>query len=185
MSSKIDRHFLDRLSVLLTEGYTFYDGVKLLLPHHMKEYDLVLVTINDDLKKGLGVTSILGRFGFSSYMLLPVANAELDGRLALALKGMAARLRRKEEKQKKLKNLLTYPVVLFVFIAALLIAFRRFFLPNMEALAFSRQSETKGFVSILPSVVTKIPDVVVSFGVVFRIANGNKCRYLQKNRTKN
>lgn len=153
--------FLDRLSVLLMEGYTFYDGILLLLPHHMKQYDAVLVGINDDLKAGLGVTPILSRIGFSSSVLLPVAIAELDGRLALALKGMAVRLRRKEEKQQKLKNLLTYPIVLFIFIAVLLVSFRRFFLPNMEAFAFSRQSETTGLVSVLPSIVTRIPDVVI------------------------
>ena len=153
--------FLERLAVLLMEGYTFHDGITLLLPHHMKEYTAVLATIQDDFKEGLGVTHILTRFGFSPSTLLPVAIAEMDGRLALALKGMAARLRRKEEKQKKLKNLLAYPLVLFVFISALLLAFRRFFLPNMEALAFTRQSGANGFVSFLPAIVTKIPDVVV------------------------
>lgn len=154
--------FLERLAVLLMEGYTFHDGITLLLPHHMKEYATVLAIINDDFKQGLGVTHILGRFDFSSSTLLPVAIAELDGRLALALKGMAARLRRKEEKQKKLKNLLAYPIVLFVFISVLLLAFRRFFLPNMEALALTRHSGANGFVSSLPSIVTKIPDVVIS-----------------------
>ncbi|WP_318615012.1 competence type IV pilus assembly protein ComGB [Sporosarcina sp. YIM B06819] len=156
--------FLDRLAVLLTEGYTFYNGIMLLLPHHMKKYDTALATINDDLKKGLGVTLILSRIGFSTGMLLPIAIAELDGRLALALKEMAARLRKKEQQQRKLKNLLAYPTVLFVFIGALLLAFRRFFLPNMEALAVSRNSETTGFASTLPSLVTKIPDVVIGMG---------------------
>ncbi len=154
--------FLERLSVLLMEGYTFHDGIKLLLPHHMKDCNSALAAINADFKEGFGVSHILSHLGFSSAMLLPVVIAELDGRLALALEGMAARLRKKEEKQKKLKNLLAYPVVLFVFISVLLIAFRRFFLPNMEALSISRQGETKGFISALPSIVTKIPDVVVT-----------------------
>ncbi|MFJ7933666.1 competence type IV pilus assembly protein ComGB [Sporosarcina sp. NPDC096371] len=158
--------FLDRLSVLLTEGYTFHEGITLLLPHHMKEYTTVLTNINNDFKEGLGVTQILSRFGFSSNVLLPVAIAELDGRLALALKGMAARLRKKEEKQKKLKSLLAYPIVLFVFITVLLVAYRRFFLPNMEALAFSRKESTNSFVSILPALVTKIPDIVIGMGIL-------------------
>lgn len=155
--------FLDRLAVLLLEGYTFYDGIVLLLPHHMKKYESTLAVIHEDLKEGLGVTSILRRLGFSSNALLPVAIAELDGRLALAMKGMALRLRRKEEKQKKLKNLLAYPMILFLFIGTLLIAFRRFFLPNIEMLAFTRPSESKGFISLLPSIVTKIPDAIVLF----------------------
>lgn len=34
--------FLERLSVLLTEGYTFHDAVTLLVPHHLKDYNPVL-----------------------------------------------------------------------------------------------------------------------------------------------
>ncbi|MBE1553758.1 competence type IV pilus assembly protein ComGB [Sporosarcina limicola] len=160
--------FLERLSVLLTEGYTFHDGLTLLLPHHTKNYDVLLERLNDDFKEGFGVTHLLGQVGFSPGSLLPVAIAEIDGRLAQALNGMAKRLRKKEEKQKKLKNLLMYPLVLFFFITALLIAFRRLFLPNMEALAISRQSEGGEFISSLPFIVTKIPDLI--FGIVMIFA---------------
>jgi competence protein ComGB len=158
--------FLERLSVLLTEGYTFHDAVTLLLPHHMENYPPALEAMNTDFKEGFGVTHILASFGFSSGTLLPIAIAEVDGRVAQALSGMAVRMRKAEEKRKKLKNLLIYPVVLFVLIAALLMAFRRFFLPNMEALAISRKSEGNGFISALPSLVTKIPDLIISIVVV-------------------
>lgn len=133
--------FLERLSVLLTEGYTFHDAVTLLVPHHLKDYNPVLEAMNKDFKEGFGVTHILASFGFSSGTLLPIAIAEVDGRVAQALRGMAVRMRKAEEKRKKLKNLLIYPVVLFILIAALLMAFRRYFLPNMEALAISRKGQ--------------------------------------------
>ena len=154
--------FLERLSVLLMEGYTFHDAVTLLLPHHIKNYNPMLEEMDNDFKNGLSVTHILARFGFSSGTLLPIAIAEMDGRVAQALSGMASRMRKTEENRKKLKNLLIYPIILFIIIAALLIAFRRFFLPNMEALAISRNGEGNGFVSILPSLVTKIPDFIIS-----------------------
>lgn len=161
--------FLERLSVLLTEGYTFHDAVTLLVPHHLKDYNPVLEAMNKDFKEGFGVTHILASFGFSSGTLLPIAIAEVDGRVAQALSGMAVRMRKAEEKRKKLKNLLIYPLVLFILIAALLMAFRRFFLPNMEALAFSRKNEGDGLVSSLPSLVTKIPDVIISMVIVFAL----------------
>ena len=158
--------FLERLSVLLTEGYTFHDAVTLLVPHHLKDYNPVLEAMNKDFKKGFGVTHILASFGFSSGTLLPIAIAEVDGRVAQALRGMAVRMRKAEEKRKKLKNLLIYPVVLFILIAALLMAFRRYFLPNMEALAISRKGQGGGFVSSLPSLVTRIPDFIISMVLV-------------------
>lgn len=153
--------FLERLSVLLTEGYTFHDAVTLLVPHHIKDYNSVLEAMNNDFKEGFGVTHILASFGFSSGTLLPIAIAEVDGRVAQALSGMSVRMRKAEEKRKKLRNLLIYPIVLFIIVAVLLMAFRKFFLPNMEALAISRKSEDNGFVSTLPSLVTKIPDVII------------------------
>lgn len=158
--------FLERLSVLLTEGYTFHDAVTLLIPHHLKDYNPVLETMNRDFKEGFGVTHILASFGFSSGTLLPIAIAEVDGRVAQALSGMAERMGKAEEKRKKLKSLLIYPVVLFILIAALLMTFRRFFLPNMEALAISRKGEGDGFVSSLPSLVTRIPDFIISMVLV-------------------
>ncbi|MBO0586440.1 competence type IV pilus assembly protein ComGB [Sporosarcina sp. E16_8] len=158
--------FLERLSVLLIEGYTFHDAVTLLVPHHLKNYTPLLVEMNNDFKKGLGVTHILASFGFSSGTLLPIAIAEVDGRVAQAIGCMAIRMRKVEEKRRKFRNILIYPIVLFILIATLLMAFRRFFLPNMEALAISRKSEDDGFISALPTLVTKIPDVIISVVLV-------------------
>ena len=93
----------------------------------------------------------------------------MDGQLVRALEGMADRLRKKEGKQKKLKSLLVYPCILFVFISALLIAFRRFFLPNMEMLMSSRQEATTGFAKLFPLLVTKIPDFMVGVVLLQRL----------------
>jgi competence protein ComGB len=152
--------FLDRLSILLHEGYTFHDGLLLLLPHHYKEYQDVEEELTADLMQGFGATYILANLGFTASSLLPIAIAEVDGRLAPALQGMAKRLRNRAEKQQKLKNILIYPVVLLLFITTLLLAFRRFFLPNMESLALTRQTNSTGVVSLLPTLVTKIPDLL-------------------------
>ena len=156
--------FLARLSVLIKEGYTFSDGLKLLLPHHMKDYKLMLTDIEEDFRNGLNVSHILSRIGFSANALLPIAIAEKDGRLSEALEGMAIRLEKTEAAKKKLKGLLAYPSVLFIFISILLVGFRSFFLPNMEALSVSR-SEDGGIASALPVLVTKVPDFIIGTGI--------------------
>ncbi len=56
--------FLSRLSVLLNEGYTFNEGLNLLLPHHMKDYESVLKEIETDFREGRNVTHILSRLDF-------------------------------------------------------------------------------------------------------------------------
>lgn len=174
--------FLARLAVLLKEGYTFYDGLKLLLPHHMKNYEFMITDIEDDFRKGLTVSHILSRLGFSSGTLLPVAIAERDGRLAEALEGMSVRLEKTEEVKKRLKSLLAYPAVLFAFITVLLIGFRRFFLPNMEALSLTRQQDQDGIGISFPMLVAKIPDLIFGVGIV-TILIGIGCRIIYKKLT--
>ena len=157
--------FLLRLSILLKEGYTFNDGLNLLLPHHMKEYKSVLTEIDEDFREGHDVTHILRHLGFTSSTLLPVAIAEKNGRLDEALHGMANRLKKTEEMTKKLKSLLAYPTVLFIFITVLLFGFRRFFLPNMEALTMTRQEDEVGIISKIPTLVAKVPDLIIGTGM--------------------
>jgi competence protein ComGB len=156
--------FLERLSVLIREGYTFHDGLVLLLPYHSKQYSELLTQTEKDLKAGLGVIEVLSRLGFSASFLLPIVIAEVDGKLADALNGIANRIKQSEERKKKLRNLLLYPFVLFSFLAIFLVFFRSYFLPNLQAMAIARNEGTSGFVSILPLVVSKIPDVLIGCG---------------------
>lgn len=158
--------FLKRLAELLKEGYPFYDALNLLLPHHTAEYKAVLAEMDADFRKGLGVSAILSSFGFTSNALLPIAIAEKNGGLTEALEGLAVRMEKIEGAKKKLRNLLSYPVVLFVFVTILLVVFRNFFLPNMEALLESRQGDTKGLFALLPMIVSKIPDIILGVGVI-------------------
>lgn len=158
--------FLGRLSVLLKEGYTFHEALRLLLPHHMKSYEVALLELDEEFRKGYGVTHILSRLGFPSRTLLPVVIAEVDGRLADALSSMSIHMKKTEEAQKKLKKLLAYPTVLFIFITLLLLAFRSYFLPNMEALALSRKNGDEGFISSLPMLLSKIPDLIFGVGIL-------------------
>jgi len=171
--------FLLRLSVLLKEGYTFHEALRLLLPHHMKNYNEILLEIDGEFRKGLGVTHILMLLGFHSKSLLPIVIAEVDGRLAEAFVSMGNQLKKKESAQEKLRKLLAYPIVLLIFITLLLLAFRKFFLPNMEALVLSRNNEEEGFISALPMLVVKIPDLILGIGILFSIVFFS-CLYFYK-----
>ncbi|WP_438310736.1 competence type IV pilus assembly protein ComGB [Sporosarcina sp. FA9] len=171
--------FLLRLSVLLKEGYTFHEAIRLLLPHHMKEYNDVLLKIDEEFRKGFGVTHILTLLGFHSNTLLPIVIAEVDGRLADAFISMGNQLKKIETAKEKLKKLLAYPIVLFVFITLLLLAFRKYFLPNMEALVLSRKNEEDGFLSALPMLVVKIPDLIFGVGIFLGLICFS-CYYLYK-----
>ena len=76
----------------------------MLLPHHLKDYNPVLEAMNNDFREGFGVTHILASFGFSSGTLLPIAIAEVDGRVAQALSGMAVRYEKSRRKTEEIKK---------------------------------------------------------------------------------
>lgn len=161
--------FLARLAELLEEGYPFSDALTLLLPHHTPSYQVILSEIDADFRKGLSISMILGRLGFASSTLLPIAIAEKNGRLTEALEGMARRLEKMEDTKRRLRNLLSYPIVLFVFVTILLVIFRNFFLPNMEALVEARQGDDTGLFAFLPIVVSKIPDAILGTGFMITL----------------
>ncbi|WP_158233738.1 competence type IV pilus assembly protein ComGB [Sporosarcina sp. P3] len=159
--------FLVRLSALLQEGYTFHEGLILILPYHTKEFEEKLRQVEDELKMGYGVSHILKSLGFRKSMMLPIIIAEVDGNLIRALKEVADRVNRKTEKQKQIRKLLAYPSVLFSFLLILLIAFRQFFLPNFEALTVIRANNESGIVQFLPKLVSSIPDLLLTASIIF------------------
>lgn len=161
--------FLARLAQLLREGYSFPDALNLILPHHTKDYQSLLAAIDEDFRKGLGIHEILSRLHFSPHILLPISIAENNGQLPEVLEGAANRLKKNEAIEKRMKNLLSYPIVLFLFVSSLLVAYRKFLLPNMNALATSRTSIDKGLSAYLPVIVSRIPDFIFGIGLVLTI----------------
>lgn len=184
--------FLGRVSELLKEGYTFPEAIYLILPHHTEHYEAVIENIEEAYKQGLGASAVLEKLGFSHTTLLSVMIAEQSGHLADVLASSAMQLQIHEATKKKLKGILAYPIILFIFISGLLIAFRNFFLPNMEAMSYGSQSNKTVTSTALPYLVAKLPDVMIGFAVLmFAIVGGllfiyrkqlpeNKIRFIKR-----
>ncbi len=172
--------FLKKLSELLIEGYTFEESLRLLIPHHCSQYETIEKQLLVDFKSGFGPTKIFENLGFSPDDLLPIAIAEIDGTLADALNSLAMRILKRGERKKKLMSILAYPFILLFFISALLLSFKEYFLPNLELLASSRPATSTSIIDLLPSLVTRIPDVllglliltvVISSIILYRLKN--------------
>lgn len=127
-------------------------------------------------KRGLGASAILEKLGFSQTILLSIMIAEKNGHLVDVLSSLSTQLEQIESAKKKLKNILAYPIVLFFFIGGLLIGFRHFFLPNMQALSVTRQADPSFISTWLPNIVSMLPDLIIGivicsiafvFGTVF------------------
>lgn len=153
--------FLARIGELLKEGYTFPEAIYLILPHHTADFEAVMQKMDEVFKCGLGASAALKNLGFSDTILLSTMIAERNGRLEDVLTSLSTQLVKIEEAKKKFKNILAYPIALFIFIGGLLIGFRHFFLPNMKALSISREMNTSFLSTVLPSLVTRLPDFII------------------------
>ncbi|MGK7377763.1 competence type IV pilus assembly protein ComGB [Planococcus sp. 1R117A] len=152
-------HFLTRLAVLMKEGYLLPTALTLLLPMHTSKLDEALSGITSILKSGGNAAEILKFLGFKDPVLFPVEIAEHHGRLAESIESIAKSFARTEQVQKKLKNILIYPVSLLLFTSALFLFFRTSYVPNLMELMDSLQTGEKS--GGVPAYLLNLPDVFI------------------------
>lgn len=164
-------HFLSRLSVLMKEGYLLPTALQLLLPMHTKKLEAALSGITIILKGGGTAAEILKFLGFKDQVLFPVEIAEFHGRLPESIESIAKSFSRTEQVQKKLKNILIYPVSLLLFTSMLFLFFRTNYVPNLTELMESLQSgeETTG----VPTYLLNLPDVFIGLFALLGLAAGS------------
>lgn len=152
--------FLTRLAVLMKEGYLLPVALTLLLPMHTSKLKQTLSGITVILKGGGNAAEILKFLGFKDHVLFPVEIAEYHGRLPESIDSIAKSFSRTEQVQKKLKNILIYPVSLLIFTSVLFLFFRTSYVPNLTEMMKSLQSgdETAG----VPAYLLSLPDFFIA-----------------------
>lgn len=172
--------FLARVGELLKEGYTFPQAVYLILPHHTTHYETLNIEIEALFKRGLGAMPVLQQLGFPESVLLSTMIAEKNGRLPDVLINLSVQLQSIEKAKKKFKNLLAYPVMLFIFVGGLLMLFRQFFLPNMKSLSVSPATDEFSFSNRLPELVARLPDIMIGFALLVMLIIGVTLLYYRR-----
>lgn len=160
--------FLTRLAVLMKEGYLLPTALTLLLPMHTPKLEETLNGITGILKGGGNAAEILKYLGFKDHVLFPIEIAEYHGRLAESIDSIAKSFARTEQVQKKLKNILIYPVSLLIFTSVLFLFFRTSYVPNLTEMMESLQSGQEG--SGVPSYLLSLPDFFIAIFAVSALA---------------
>lgn len=163
-------NFLSRLAVLLREGYMLPTALTLLLPMHTVKLDEAVNGITTILKGGGNAAEILKFLGFKDNVLFPVEIAEHHGRLAESIDSIAKSFSRTEQVQKKLRNILIYPVSLLFFTSGLFLFFRTSYVPNLEKLMTSLNSSDEG--SGVPVYLLNLPDLFIGCFAILAISAG-------------
>lgn len=159
---KRQAQFLLRLSALLDEGYTFFSSIMMLLPHHVDNVDGASLGVESVLRNGEGVSSVLKLLGIPEIYLLPVEMAETHGRLNKAILTLHRHISMIERAKASFRRTLMYPLFLFFLLALLFIAFRTYFLPNMQTLVASRLKPGDSMLE-WTTVLLHLPDFLLGF----------------------
>ena len=159
--------FLERLSELLEEGYTFDEGILILSPFHTGDQNLWHEKIQQAFITGHSPQEILSALGIRKRYLLAITIASSTGDLARALKLVSREMAFQEQMVERLKKLLYYPIFLFIFIVCLFIAYRRLFLPRMESLIHNRTTVNDATSLKWTEIFLSVPDYFFYCGISF------------------
>lgn len=157
--------FLQRISVLLAEGYTFAEAVEMLLPHHIASVEEKQQEIQECLRNGEGVLGVMRVIDLPEQLLISVAIAEHNGHLQQALAGMAKQLQFVDRMKQSIKKLMLYPVALLVFLLILFVTFRTYFFPNMERMFQARGASNTENSLLLSKTLMYIPEYGIVTGI--------------------
>lgn len=155
---------LKKMSVLLEEGYTFSDSLFMLLPHHLKNNSDIEKKIREELRNGSSMTEVLKLLNYPRIYLMTILVAEEYGKTVQALKTVAKQMEKKESNRQRLLKLMIYPIVLFLFLILLFLAFRTYFLPNMSFMMNTQTTEKETDLK-LSAFFLHLPDLFISLGM--------------------
>lgn len=160
--------FLHRISTLLCEGYTLTDSIYMLLPHHVEHVEEWREKIEEKFRKGSKVVEIFQLFSIPNNFLIMIKIADEVGTLNTTLAKIAKQIEFQEKMKRKLRKLLMYPLFLFIFLMSLFIAFRIYFLPNLEQIFYSRNENFYSNMT-MTKILLHIPDFLFVFTILFFI----------------
>lgn len=156
---------LKRAGILLEEGYTFSEALLMLIPYHVEELETWKERIGQQFHSGSSVADILRHFSVPKHFLILIQIGEENGELAETLIYVSEQMKFYGEIRRKLLKLLVYPAFLIAMMTILFILFRHYFLPNMQQIALSTNSE--GLMGLKWAfILLHFPDFLIGFFII-------------------
>lgn len=157
--------FLQRLAVLISEGYSFAESVMMLLPHHVENASEKQREVQERLHNGEGVMGVMTALEIPSHYLISIAIAEHNGHLQEALAGIAKQMQFSMGIRRRFQKLMLYPLALLLFLIVLFVMFRIYFFPNIERMIESRGGSSDEGSLWISRMLLSLPD----YGVIFTL----------------
>ncbi|WP_407372249.1 competence type IV pilus assembly protein ComGB [Carnobacterium sp.] len=143
-SIAVQAAFLNKLSALMTEGFSLKEALlflKMILPKEVQWIQSIL----EELENGERFDNSLKKHGFSERISSQIYLSFIHGNLTEALTASGNYLEEKEKQRSQLKKLLQYPIFLLLFMIGILMAIRFMILPNYEQMKANQGSIINAF----------------------------------------
>ncbi|MCW6664554.1 type II secretion system F family protein [Aerococcaceae bacterium NML191219] len=168
LPKKYHAYFLKTLAELLEQGFSLnqaLDFMQLLMPDSRALLQGVLAQLG----KGEPFEKCIQPLGYGVPVVAQLFYAQRQGRFIQALKDNAAHLQRMHDYRHKIIRLLSYPLLMGVFLVALLFGMRNFMLPHIMSFISPRVYEENLLVQGLVWFFTYLPQILITTTAVFII----------------
>lgn len=172
--------FLKRVGMLLTEGYSIKNTLIFLDKFAGAEVKQWIQSIQKGLLAGNSFQEELSKIGFSEKICSQIYLATQFGDYGHTITQCGEQILSKEKTKKKLKSLLSYPIVLLIFLLVMLMVMRFLILPNMEKLIASTSTEGGIYTNKLVLFIYYSPQIIVGIILLSALAAYLIKRMLEK-----
>ncbi|VHL98830.1 ComG operon protein 2 [Streptococcus pyogenes] len=131
LSSKHQHKFIQLLANLLSTGFSFAEVIAFLKRSQLLQLDYVL-KMEESLLKGQGLADMLSGLGFSDAILTQISLADRHGNIETTLVAIQHYLNQMARIRRKTVEVITYPLILLLFLFVMMLGLRRYLVPQLE-----------------------------------------------------
>lgn len=152
---------LKRLGMLLEEGYSIKDALEFLLKIEKNTTKEWIKAIQKGMLMGNTLHEELDSLGFPTKICAQIYFASHYGDYGQTITRCGEQLLKELEKQKKLRSLLAYPILLLFFLLGMLMMMRFLILPHMESLFTNFESTTTMYSNGIVRFIYYSPQIII------------------------
>lgn len=153
--------FLKRLGQLLLEGFSMKNALIFLSTTGNTHHRDWILAIQEGLQEGGTLHDQLKDLNFSDQVCSQIYFSMIHGQYAQTIHECGVQLLAKMERKKNLKQILTYPIMLIVFMVGMLFAMRYILLPHITQLTTSGSSHLSMGTTLVLVIIRESPVVIV------------------------
>lgn len=162
LSSKHQHKFIQLLANLLSTGFSFAEVIAFLKRSQLLQLDYVL-KMEESLLKGQGLADMLSGLGFSDAILTQISLADRHGNIETTLVAIQHYLNQMARIRRKTVEVITYPLILLLFLFVMMLGLRRYLVPQLET-----QNQITYFLNHFPAFfIGFCSGLILLFGMVW------------------